>query len=212
MGLRERKKEQTRALIAEIAWRLFTERGFDRVKVAEIAREASVSEATVFNYFPVKEDLFFQRMEAFGTRLVETVATRAPGEPVAAAFQQAFLAADGGLLARVADGDAEALERLRTVNRVIGESRALQTRELEVFAGYTQALARQLEEEGAPAEGVEAYVVANALMGVHRALVTLVRRRVLDGDRPERLAEDVRRQAGHAFALLGEGLAGYGVR
>jgi AcrR family transcriptional regulator len=65
MGLRERKKEQTRQLIADRAWRLFAEHGFDRVTVAEVAREAEVAEATVFNYFRTKEDLFYSRLEAF---------------------------------------------------------------------------------------------------------------------------------------------------
>ena len=56
-GLRERKKQRTRELIAESARRLFVKRGFERVTVAEVARAAEVSEATVFNYFPTKEDL-----------------------------------------------------------------------------------------------------------------------------------------------------------
>ena len=101
MGLRERKKEQTRQLIAETAWRLFAERGFDRVTVAEVAREAQVAEATVFNYFRTKEDLFYSRLEAYGARLVEAVAARAPGEPAVAAFRRFLLESDGGLLAQV---------------------------------------------------------------------------------------------------------------
>ena len=56
-GLRERKKQQTRQLLAETARRLFAERGFENVSIVEIARAADVSEATVFNYFPTKEDL-----------------------------------------------------------------------------------------------------------------------------------------------------------
>ena len=47
-----------------------------RWTVTEIAREAQVAKATVFNYFPAKEDLFFPRLEDFGARLVEAVATR----------------------------------------------------------------------------------------------------------------------------------------
>jgi AcrR family transcriptional regulator len=81
MGLRKRKKEQTRQLITETAWRLFAERGFDRVTVTEVAREAELAETTVFNYFPTKEDMFYSRLEAFGTRLVEGVRNRDAGEP-----------------------------------------------------------------------------------------------------------------------------------
>src|SRR5437764_10720607 len=66
LGLRERKKQRTRELIAETARRLFIERGFEAVPVAEIARAAEVSEATVFNYFPTKEDLLYSRLEASG--------------------------------------------------------------------------------------------------------------------------------------------------
>ena len=69
-GLRERKKEQTRQLIAETARRLFGERGFERVTVAEIARAAEVSEQTVFNYFPTKEDLVYWRLQSFEDELL----------------------------------------------------------------------------------------------------------------------------------------------
>ena len=56
-GLRERKKRQTRDAIAAAALALFLERGFDAVTVADVARAADVSEKTVFNHFPTKEDL-----------------------------------------------------------------------------------------------------------------------------------------------------------
>src|SRR5919202_2665046 len=95
MGLRERKKEQTRQLIAETAWRLFADRGFDKVTVAEVARQAQVAVATVFNYFPTKEDPFYSRLEAFGEQLVEAVASRPAGEPALAAFRRALMRVGG---------------------------------------------------------------------------------------------------------------------
>ncbi|MFD3400498.1 TetR/AcrR family transcriptional regulator [Kribbella sp. NPDC058693] len=59
VGRRERKKQQTRHAISDVATRLFLERGFDAVTVAEVARAADVAVQTVFNHFPAKEDLFF---------------------------------------------------------------------------------------------------------------------------------------------------------
>src|SRR5690349_18591795 len=59
LGRRERKKQQTRHAISDVATRLFLERGFDAVTVAEVARAADVAVQTVFNHFPAKEDLFF---------------------------------------------------------------------------------------------------------------------------------------------------------
>src|SRR5260370_7543513 len=75
-GLRERKKQQTRQQIFEAAHRLFSERSFDSVTVADVARAADVSEVTVFNYYPNKEDLFFAGMQFFVEHLLEALRTR----------------------------------------------------------------------------------------------------------------------------------------
>jgi AcrR family transcriptional regulator len=212
MGLRERKKQQTRQLIAETAWRLFADRGFEQVTVAEVARLAEVAPATVFNYFPTKEDLFYSRLEAFGARLLEAVAARAPGEPVLAAFRRRLLESDG-LLAQVEAGDGQALQRLRTVNQVIASSPALQARERQTIAGTADALAGLLVAEGGDdADQVSAQAAANALLGVQRALIDFTRRRVLAGDDPARLAAEVRRRGEAALSLLEHGLGGYAPR
>lgn len=58
-GRRERKKQQTRQAISDVATALFLERGFEAVTVAEVARAADVAVQTVFNHVPTKEDLFF---------------------------------------------------------------------------------------------------------------------------------------------------------
>lgn len=209
MGLRELKKEQTRQHIAGTAWQLFIDRGFDQVSVAEVARAAQVAEATVFNYFPSKEDLFYSRLESFWTRLAEEVSARPPGQPVLAAFQAALLA-DGGLLGALESGDPDAVAQLRTVNNVVAASPALLAREQQVLSRAASDLAARLAAEtGAAADDPRPQVAANALLGVHRVLIDYVRRRVLAGDQLPSLPADVRKLSAEAFGLLGHGLGDY---
>ncbi|MFL5877660.1 MAG: TetR family transcriptional regulator, partial [Solirubrobacteraceae bacterium] len=189
LGLRERKKQRTLELIAETARGLFAERGFERVTVAEIARAADVSQQTVFNYFPRKEDLVYWRLGSFEEELLQTIRDRAPGESALAAFGR-FLLTQRGLLGRQ---DPEAREQLTALTRTIVESPALQAREAQILAGYTASLAALLAEEtGSQADDLRPWVAANAMMGAHRALIDQTRRRIVAGVRNPRLARDVR--------------------
>jgi AcrR family transcriptional regulator len=209
LGLRERKKRQTRQLIADAARRLFAERGFEAVPVAEIARAADVSEATVFNYFPTKEDLLYSGLEAFEEQLLSSIRDRAPGESVLSAFG-GFVSAPRGLLG---SPDPEQVEGLAAISRVIAESPALLAREQQIYARYTDALADLLAAEtGAAAADIEPWLVARTLIGLHQAVVDYSRRQILAGTRNPTLARRVRRQTEEALALLSRGLGDYGVR
>src|SRR3954464_6424010 len=86
-GLRERKKQATRELIADAAMQLFSRRGFDQVTVAEVADAAGVSEKTVFNYFPAKEDLVFPDGEARWAALLEEIRDRPQGTSLIDVFR-----------------------------------------------------------------------------------------------------------------------------
>ena len=208
-GLRERKKQQTRTLIAETARSLFGERGFEAVTVAEVARAADVSDATVFNYFPSKEDLFYSGLEVFEEALLAAIRERPPGDSVLAAFGRFVLEPRGLLAAK----DPEAIERLAATTRVIAESPALQARERQILERYATSLAALLAEEtGASADAVEPRVAATSLLGVHRALIEYSRGQILAGVRNPLLARRVRRQGRQALGLLEGGLGAYAVK
>jgi len=76
---RTRKRLATRLGISNAATRLFIERGFDHVTVDEIAAAADVGRMTVFNHFPRKEDMFFDRDEEGRELLREALRRRDPG-------------------------------------------------------------------------------------------------------------------------------------
>jgi AcrR family transcriptional regulator len=209
-GLRERKKERTRQLLADTARGLFSERGFEQVSIAEIARAAEVSPATVFNYFPNKEDLVYNRLETFEEQLLSAIRDRPRGETIIAAFRN-FILVPRGLFATTDEAQAN---ELAAVTRMITASPALLAREQQIFARYTDALAALIADEtGARPGDPRPYVVANALIGVHRSLIAYVRQRLEAGtaDR-RRLARETRERAEKALALLGEGLAEYAVK
>jgi AcrR family transcriptional regulator len=206
-GLRERKKQQTRQAIRDTALRLFAERGFEAVTVTEVAREANVSPATIFNYFPTKEDLYYQRMEDFEEELLRAVRDRAAGQTVLEAFRDFVLNVSGVLVKE------DAGEQVAMFARIVTQSPALQERERQIFARYTQSLAALIAEElRTGGEDIGGWIVANALIGVHRALVDDVRRHALAGRIDPQLSRTVRSRGERAFALLEQGLGTYAVK
>ena len=206
-GLRERKKQRTRAVIADTALELFLERGFDAVTIADVARQADVDAKTIYNYFPSKADLFYHRLEELKDSLLAAVHNRAVGESVLTAFSR-FLLAQQGFIA-----DEQATARLRAVTEMIVRSPTLLAHEEQIYGRFTAALAELLATETGARQGdVEPSIVAHALIGLHRSLVAYVRAGTLSGTPNATLARGVRAQAKKALAALGDGLRNYGVK
>ncbi|MFD0788321.1 TetR/AcrR family transcriptional regulator, partial [Micromonospora azadirachtae] len=136
-GLRERKKQQTRQAISDVATRLFLERGYDRVTIAEIAAAAGVAKMTVTNYFPRKEDLVLDIADEFVALLARTAATRPAGEPVLDALRRRYVDAVSRREAVVGFAGAPFV-------RLVEESLALTARLRELFELRERALAAQL--------------------------------------------------------------------
>ena len=203
-GLRERKKQRTRELISDAAFSLFAQRGFEAVTVADVAREAEVSEATVFNYFPTKEDLVYGRMEAFEEEMLAALRARPDGESLTGAFGRFVLTPRGFLVST----DDEVAAKLEAMTRVIAASPSLLARERQIYDRYTTALAALVGEEmGAAPDQPEPWVIANALIGLHRAMIDYVRRELLAGADRKHIARGVKTHGRRALALLERGLA-----
>src|SRR6201995_1081997 len=90
LDLRSRTRENVRAQIAEVAFNVFAERGFDAVTATEVAQAAGVSRATFFRYFESKEDAVFVAQEEMGARAAAVLAERPPGEDAWTALRRAL--------------------------------------------------------------------------------------------------------------------------
>jgi len=194
-GLRARKKRETRERIAATARELFVNHGFDQVTVVDVARAAQVSEATVFNYFPTKDDLFFGGgLERFQATTLAAVRDRPDGESAIAAFRRFTIAN----VAHISDPGA--VDLITTAARVVAGSPSLQAREREIVAATTDELAALLRAEGTGR--MESWAIANALVGIQRAIVTEVRAEVLAGRHGPQLVARIQHGAGIMLAHL----------
>ena len=111
-GLRERKRQQTRARLIEAAMTLFLQRGFEATTLDDIAAAAEISRRSFFHYFTSKEDVVFAWHEETTAALVAAVAARPAGESMLVAAENAITAIAGQL-----DSDeATAIARLKQNN------------------------------------------------------------------------------------------------
>lgn len=199
MGLRELKKQRTRREIADTALRLFVERGFDHVTVAEIADAAAVSDKTVFNYFPTKEDIFFDEVDEREAALLAAIRDRRPEESIPAALRRH----------QVSDCGRMCSAGFAAFARVIEESPALRAKELEVMARFNRTLTEALTQELKCRE-VEAAVVATMLVGVHWQFFVTARKRALAGHHGPAAARRLRADLSRAYEVLEHGLGDLG--
>ena len=185
-GLRERKKARTRQLIADTAARLFAERGYENVAVSDVAREADVSEQTVYNYFPTKEQLVTDREQHIQDRLCELIRSRPHETTPAAAIREFVLASVAGIrdiapeLWRGELGYVAAISP--TVHRLV----------LELIDRQAHALAAVISDTTAvPPEIARMHGIA--LAGVFEIIISEAGRRTRDGQSQTKIARELSR-------------------
>lgn len=189
-GLRERKKAATRQAISDVATRLFIARGFEHVSVAEIAAAADVSVKTVFNYFPAKEDLFYDREPELRAAMVRTLVERGPLTPTEAMRPHLLRGPlPFGIPCRWRDLEGPLYENIRAFQACEKASPTLSARRLVIAESWVEPLADATGDE------VWASLFVGVLALRHRTFSTAL----LDGLAPRTIERRVKTAVGAAL-------------
>jgi AcrR family transcriptional regulator len=208
-GLRERKKRLMRQQLSDTATAMFMEHGFDAVRVADVAEACGVSEKTVFNYFPTKESLVLDRLEATVASLRAGLADpEVPPVEAALAILDRELSGMTGWLASQ-DDPGRAAAAFRRFGDLIRATPSLRAYQSDMVDRFVTVATQILAERAALSPGdPEPQIAARALLGLWHVQAESLRRH-LDAD-PARLHELVTADVRRAARLIDTGLRSFG--
>lgn len=154
------KKPPMRDVLAEAAFGLFMERGFERTTVDDIVARAGVGRRSFFRYFPSKEDAVFPDHERCLADMTAFLEAAGDGDPVDTVCDAARL-----VLRMYAVNPEFSVQRYRLTREVPG----LRTYELSVVRRYERTLAGYLERRGAGTRdaALRAEVIAASVVAAH---------------------------------------------
>ncbi|MDW6060301.1 TetR family transcriptional regulator [Streptomyces sp. FXJ1.4098] len=190
LGLRERKKIQTRQAIRRAAYRLFQEQGYDATPVDQIAEAADVSPSTVFRYFPTKEDIVLT--DEYDPLILEALRARPLDEPPVASLRRALV----DLIRQYAEDARGELEIRLTLIRQVP---ALRGRMSEGMTQTRDMLGEVMaERSGRAADDLDVRVVVAAVLGAVQEAIFYC----FDRGR----IEDIEKEIDRALDILARGL------
>ncbi len=194
---RTRKRLATRQHISDTATRMFVERGFDAVTIDDIATGADVGRMTVFNHFPRKEDMFFDREEEMHTLAFEGIRGRGPGvAPIEATRRLAHT-----LVTQEHELGLLSLDTNWFIRTAMA-SEALKARAREMRDDFTRALAVILAETSdRPTDDPDAHLAAGLIVATWAVAFSEARKLF---DRSHDAGEATRR----FLAIIDRGTAG----
>lgn len=197
-GLRSRKKRETRRRISDTATALFIERGFDQVTVADISAAADVSKVTVFNYFPRKEQLFFDRGDEATAMLRGALRGRRSGESIPDAVRRLILdlAEQRHPLSALRDG----VQAFWLV--VAGSPTLMAAARAELDGLETDLAAVIAADSGALDGGPDSRLLAAFIVAACRVIYLYAVRRLLAGDSADTIHTDYVALVNQAFDMI----------
>jgi AcrR family transcriptional regulator len=207
-GLRERKRRLTRQLISDAATTMFATRGFDNVKVSEVADRVGVSEKTIYNYFPTKESLVLDAADEAVEGMARALRERGPDESLTAAVVRAIRAD----MERFDQAPDALIDFMPLFLGMIDSTPALRAAWLEMH----DQLANVARDELAAQAGVdprdpEPMAAARALAGLAEVALESRIRRIREGLRGEELRRVTDDDLERAARLLETGLWSFNV-
>ncbi|WP_261675240.1 TetR/AcrR family transcriptional regulator [Streptomyces lusitanus] len=194
IGLRERKKRRMYRTVSDIAIRMFLERGFDAVSVAEVAAAAEISKPTLFRYFPAKEDLVLYRIADHEEEPARVV--REGPTPVEALKRHFLAGLEGHDPVTGLNDDPEVL----AFHTLLYGTPSLVARLYGQLERTEEALAEAL------GDGLDARLAAGQIIAVRRILAQENWRRIAAGESLDAVGEDAVDAAERAFAVLARSL------
>jgi AcrR family transcriptional regulator len=211
-GLRERKKAMMRRLISDTATKMFLGRGFDEVKVIEVAEACGVSEKTVYNYFPTKESLLLDREQDMIAAIQKAFGPSSPARsPIEAALGVLALDFEEVPPKVLPKRRGPEVTDVRRFAELIQETPALRAAQGEMLARLTAVVAEALADRaGVSPDEPEPQIAAHAILGLWRVQHQAVRRYADDSDSYEEFRDRVTADVRRAATLLEAGLWSFG--
>ena len=209
-GLRDRKKALTRQRLTDTATQMFLARGFDAVRVTEIAAACEVSEKTVYNYFPTKESLVLDRWESTAQALRAGLADTSV-HPVDAVRR--ILAGELAALTSWLDAQSDTAAAVASVRRfgeLIATTPALRAYHNDTMNDLVTTAAGLLANRtGRSADDPEPQIAAAALLGLWTVHFTALRKYLDAATAPAAVYRAVTADVDAAAELLRTGLASF---
>jgi AcrR family transcriptional regulator len=212
-GLRERKKALMRQRLSDTATQMFLARGFDEVRVTEVAAACEVSEKTVYNYFPTKESLVLDRWDSTAEALRAGLADTGL-HPVDAVRR--ILADEVAALTSWVDAQSDTAAAIGSVRRfgeLIAATPALRAYHNDTINELVTMTSSLLADRaGLAADDPEPQIAATALMGLWAVHFTALRRYLDSARAPAAVYEAVTADVDAAAELIRTGLGSFARR
>lgn len=211
-GLRERKKRMMRQQISDTATSMFLERGFDEVRITEVAAACNVSEKTIYNYFATKESLILDREDDMANEIRRTLGPGAAKISPVEATVKVLKGQMDELFSHWEDAQNQDMTMIRRFVDLIEQTPALRTAQVDMMDRLAQIAAESMATRaGVDPQDPEPQIAANALVGLWRIFFRAVVKYSGEKSTPSEVRDAVLVEVERAARLIDTGLWSFGM-